>query len=101
MIIGLFGTAFVTDFWMFIVTITVFSFGAGTSRPILVGEISRSVSEKEQGAVMGVTNSLGSVAQIFGPIIGGIMMMYFFPGSIALVAGFVMLIGLIIMIKKN
>ncbi len=101
LIIGLTLTAFVTELWMFIVSITLFSFGAGTSRPILTGEISRQVSEKEQGAILGVSDSLGSFAQILGPLIGGFSINYFFPGSLPLLAAGVMLVGLIIMIRNE
>ena len=101
MIIGLVATAFITEFWMLFVTITLFSFGAGTARPILAGEISRQVSEKEQGALLGVSDSLGSLAQILGPMIGGVMVMYFFPGSMALAAAAVMFVGLLIMLRNR
>jgi DHA1 family tetracycline resistance protein-like MFS transporter len=101
LIIGLTATAFVTDFWMLILTTTLFSFGAGTARPILVGEISRQADEDEQGALLGVSDSLGSFAQIIGPLIGGFMVSMFFPGSVALAAAAVMFLGLFFMIRKR
>jgi DHA1 family tetracycline resistance protein-like MFS transporter len=101
MIIGLVLMAFITEFWMLFVTITLFSFGAGTTRPLLTGEISRQVSEQEQGAILGVSDSLGSFAMILGPLIGGAMIMYLFPGSMALAAAAVMIIGLAIMIRDD
>jgi DHA1 family tetracycline resistance protein-like MFS transporter len=99
-IIGLIATAFVTEFWMLLVTMTLFSFGAGTTRPLLAGEISRQVSGKEQGALLGVSDSMGSFAQIIGPLVGGFMMTYFFPGSMALVAAAVMVAGFVIIIRR-
>jgi DHA1 family tetracycline resistance protein-like MFS transporter len=101
LIIGLVATAFITEYWMFIVTITLFSFGAGTARPLLAGEISRQASENEQGALMGVSDSMGSLGQIIGPIIGGLMVTYFFPGSMALAAAAVVVAGLVIMIRSE
>jgi len=101
LIIGLTLTAFVTELWMFIISITLFSFGAGTARPILTGEISRQVSEDEQGAILGVSDSLGSFAQILGPLIGGFMINYFFPGSLPLLAAGVMAVGLLMMIRNG
>jgi len=101
LIIGLTLTAFVTELWMFMISITLFSFGAGTARPILIGEISRQVSEDEQGAALGVSDSLGSIAQITGPLIGGFMINYFFPGSLPLLAAGVMAIGFIMMIQNE
>lgn len=94
-------SAFMIDWRTALVIATLFPFGSGVLRPLLLGDISRGVSSKRQGAVMGVTNSLGSIAQIIGPIIGGFMINYFFPGSVGLVAAAVVSIGLLLMIKKE
>ena len=101
LIIGLGAMAFVTDFWMLIITTTLFSFGAGTARPILVGEISRQAKEDEQGALLGVSDSMGSFGQIIGPLIGGFMVDVFFPGSMALAAALVMVVGLLLMLRNH
>jgi DHA1 family tetracycline resistance protein-like MFS transporter len=101
MIIGLTATAFITDFWMLFITMTLFSFGAGTARPLLMGAISRQVPEHEQGAVLGISNSLGSLAQITGPLLGGFLISYAFPGSMALAAAMVMGIGFLILVRRD
>ncbi len=101
LIIGLVGMAFVSEVWMLIITTTLFSFGAGTARPILVGEISRQAKEDEQGALLGVSDSLGSFGQIIGPLVGGFMMDVFFPGSMALAAALVMFVGLLLMLRNH
>jgi MFS transporter, DHA1 family, tetracycline resistance protein len=99
MIIGLFLASFVkTSPYIFIV-ITFFSFGSGINRPLLSGSISRKISEKEQGSIMGVTNSLGSISQMIAPLIGGFVLTYFIPGSLALLSAITMSIGFII--RKN
>jgi len=95
-IIGLLLAVFIKNFWLFFIVMTLFSFGFGILRPLLLGSISREVSENEQGAIMGLTSSLGSLTQIFGPLIGGFLINYFFPGSVAIAAGAVMIIGLIL-----
>lgn len=101
LIVSLTSVAFVSEFWMLFITTTLFSFGAGTARPILVGEISRQAREEEQGALLGVSDSLGSFAQIIGPLIGGFMIDMFFPGSMPLAAAFVLLIGLVLMLRNH
>lgn len=101
MIIGLILMAFITEFWMMFVAITFFSFGSGTTRPLLVGEISRQVDEDEQGALLGVSDSMASLGQILGPLIGGAAIMYLFPGSMPLAAAAVMLAGLVILIRDD
>jgi MFS family permease len=47
------------------------SFGTGILRPALTSLITQQVSRSEQGVVLGLTQSLLSVAQIIGPAIAG------------------------------
>ena len=99
-IIGLLLAVFIKNFWLFFAVMTLFSFGFGILRPLLLGSISREISENEQGSIIGLTSSLGSLTQIFGPLIGGLLINYFFPGSVAIVAGAVMIIGLILFLVE-
>lgn len=94
-------SAFITNWQMALVVATIFPFGSGLLRPLLLGDISRSVSSKKQGSVMGIANSLGSIAQIIGPLIGGFMINYFFPGSIGLLGALIVSVGLLLMIKED
>ena len=50
------------------------SFGAGCSRGILNSFISLSVGPFEQGRAMGLSASLDSLAQITGPLVGGVVL---------------------------
>ncbi len=45
------------------------SFGAGVLRPTLTSEIAGSVEPRERGAVMGMTQSIQSIAQIVAPMV--------------------------------
>ena len=99
--IGMILLIILKSYWLFILAMTLFAFGAGLSMPLLSGEISRQVSEMEQGAISGLRSSLGSIAQIVGPLIGNSMINYFFPGSIGIAAGFVILIALVLMIRED
>jgi len=84
------------------ITLGLFAFGSGIIRPLIMGGISRNVSSKEQGAVIGLTNSLGSLAQVAGPLIGGYLLTYLFPQSVILMALLFMgLGGWFILSKKN
>ncbi len=76
----------------------MFSFGASLLRPSLTSHISRQASAEKQGEIMGITNSLGSIAQIIGPLAGGFLIQNFFPGSLGLTAAATMTIGLILLI---
>ncbi len=104
MILGMIGAAFVTHWIPFLFIMGLFAFGSGVNRPIMVGGISRKVSGKEQGALLGVTTSLGSLSQIISPLIGGFMITYFWPGSLPLMGAAAMFIGLLFRInisKRN
>ncbi len=100
-LIAMISSAFITEKWHAFVIATLFPFGAGIVRPIVLGEVSRQASPKEQGSIMGVANSLGSIAQIFGPLIGGAMINYFFPGSVGLVTAVIVTVGLLLMVKED
>jgi MFS family permease len=49
------------------------SFGSGVLRPVLMSMISQKAKREEQGKVMGITQSLSSVAQIIAPMISGFL----------------------------
>lgn len=49
----------------------IMAFGSGISVPSISSLISQGVSPEEQGGIMGVTQSLGSLARVVGPLWGG------------------------------
>ena len=51
--------------------ITISSFGSCILRPSLTSQITKHVSRDQQGAVLGVAQSLQSIAQVMAPMIGG------------------------------
>ncbi len=69
------------------------SFGGAVVRPCLTTLITRSVGRHEQGAALGVSQSLASIAQILGPLIGaffiehGEIVLYGFAGAFFSLAG--------------
>lgn len=52
--------------------------GWGLFRPIMMGNISKKAADNEQGAVLGVASSLGSITQIIGPVVGGFILANFY-----------------------
>lgn len=63
------------------IAMTVLAVGNGMMRPPNLGLISLASRADEQGAVLGVTNSLASLGRILGPAIGGILYEHFGKGA--------------------
>ncbi|MFH1473429.1 MAG: MFS transporter [Candidatus Aenigmatarchaeota archaeon] len=99
--IGMLWSAFANEWISLIGILSLFAFGSGVSRPVLQGSISRIVSSKKQGALMGVTNSLMSISQIIGPLLGGFVISYFFPGFLGLISAAIIFIGLLLMLRED
>jgi DHA1 family tetracycline resistance protein-like MFS transporter len=59
------------NIWLLAATMTLLALGNGMMRPPNLGLISLATPASEQGAVLGVTNSLSSLGRILGPVIGG------------------------------
>lgn len=85
---GLFGFAlslvlipFSVSVALLAITMTILALGNGLMRPPNLGLISLATPADEQGAVMGVTNSLASLGRILGPLIGGLLYERLSPGA--------------------
>ena len=100
-IVGLLLSLAVQKIWLLVLVMTLFAVGNGLSRPLLMGEISRAVSGREQGAILGVANSLGSLAQIIGPLTGGLILSFFWEGWLAVVSSLVMIFGLGLLLREE
>jgi DHA1 family tetracycline resistance protein-like MFS transporter len=61
------------DIATLLVVSTISSFGNGVLRPTLSSLVSQNAGPSEQGVVLGLNQALNSVAQIFAPILGGVL----------------------------
>jgi len=82
----LLGTAFViigtAPSWAIVVAgCALMPFGFGVTTPSLSGLLSRAAPAAQQGAYLGINQSLGSLARVLGPILGGLMFTHYGPGS--------------------
>ncbi|MFW9992271.1 MAG: MFS transporter [Candidatus Odinarchaeota archaeon] len=68
-----------------------FSIGSGIARPTLSSEISSRASLKTRGRLMGVADSLQSLAQIITPLIGGYIIEHLEPGLLGVAAAIIVL----------
>lgn len=77
-----------STFFMMSVILGLMSVGTGALQPILLSLISQVASETEQGMVLGLNQSLSSLARVLGPLWGGFAFQYlgyqipFFTGAI-------------------
>jgi len=61
---------------LMLVALALLAVGSSLARPPIFGLISRLTSANEQGATLGVAQSFGSLARIFGPIFAGSLFHY-------------------------
>jgi MFS transporter, DHA1 family, tetracycline resistance protein len=60
-----------TQWWLLLLALAALSIGSGLTRPPLFGLLSVLTPRNEQGATLGIAQSAGSLARIFGPLFAG------------------------------
>jgi DHA1 family tetracycline resistance protein-like MFS transporter len=80
---------------------TFASFGTGVLRPALTSLITQEVSRGEQGVVLGLNQSLLSVAQIVGPAIAGLLIDHGHLTLWALWAALILGVGLLLNLRAR
>jgi MFS family permease len=73
LVIGYFGLGIASSFVLLMVTGTLAAFGNGVIRPALTSLITQQAGRQEQGVVLGITQSLMSMASIVAPIVAGLL----------------------------
>ena len=76
MIVSMVMLALSTEYLIVFVPLIFLAYATGVIRPILTSKLSNSVTQQKTATVLGVNNSLTSIAQIVTPIIGGFMIQY-------------------------
>ncbi len=66
--------AFVSQVWQLMILLLFISFAGSMSQGIITGFISRSVDSRNQGKIMGISTGIDNLAQIIGPIAGGLLL---------------------------
>lgn len=97
--LGLLGTVHSLPWLLALIAIS--AFGTSVVRPSLTTLITHAVSPHEQGAVLGVSQSLSSIAAIIGPIIAGWLIGRDLLGTYGLVAGAVALVGALMVMRQR
>lgn len=73
--------AFIPQAWMLFPVLGALSMGNGLTTPTLTGMVSNQVSHQEQGSILGVTQSLGALTRVFGPLWAGLVFDAIGPGA--------------------
>ena len=81
MLLGIFFMPLISSITVFFFSLTLMSFGIGITNTIVPSFLSQRTSPDEQGSVLGLTQSVSSIARVPGPLIGGLI--YDFGGTIA------------------
>jgi DHA1 family tetracycline resistance protein-like MFS transporter len=71
MMLGVFIMPLTPNIVVFLSSLTMFSSGIGTLNTVLLSFISKRTDADEQGGMLGVAQSVGSIARVPGPLIGG------------------------------
>lgn len=79
--------------------------GNGLNSPSLGSLISRGVGENEQGGIMGIMQSLGSLARVLGPLWGGYTFGRIGPAapywSAAILMGFCVIVAVVLLVRYD
>jgi predicted MFS family arabinose efflux permease len=90
---GLLWTPYRPELGWLLVTLAALAAGQGIVHPSLTSLLSRSADPAEQGAVLGVGQSLSSLARIVGPVWGGILYQTASPAAPYVSVAFLMAIA--------
>ena len=72
MVVGIFLTPLSWDIPSIAAITTIFSLGSGMIQPTINSLISRAVGPRQQGAVLGLSQSLGALSRAVGPAMGAV-----------------------------
>jgi multidrug resistance protein len=92
--------------WVFTIpqllaNMTLGSYGSGVLRPAITAMITHKAGKREQGVVLGLTQSLTSISQIVAPVIAGSLIDAHHTGGWALSVAFVALMGMIVSLRTR
>lgn len=86
--------------WL-LLCLAVGAFGSSVTRPSLTTLVTKSAGRDEQGAVLGVGQSLASIAQMIGPVIAGFLIERSMLKTYGLVAAGFAFVGLTFMFRSR
>jgi DHA1 family tetracycline resistance protein-like MFS transporter len=101
MAISMVTLAFSAEYLFVFVPLIFLAYGTGVGRPLLTSRLTNSVTQKETGSILGVNNSLTSVAQIITPIVGGFIIEYLPSQTLPLLSAIIFTLLILFLRNKN
>ena len=101
MIVSMVAVALSAEYLFVFVPLIFLAYGTGVGRPLLTSRLTNSVTQKETGAILGVNNSLISVAQIITPIIGGLIIEYLPSQTLPLLSAIIFALLILFLRNRN
>jgi DHA1 family tetracycline resistance protein-like MFS transporter len=101
MAISMVTLAFSAEYLFVFVPLIFLAYGTGVGRPLLTSRLTNSVTQKETGSILGVNNSLTSVAQIITPIVGGFIIEYLPSQTLPLLSAIIFTLLIFFLRNKN
>ena len=91
--LGLVAMGLVPLFPLLVLSMGVIAVGSSLTGPSLAGLVSFAAGSKEQGAVLGIYSSMGSLARAIGPLLGGLAFDHVAQSSPMWLGGIVMILS--------
>jgi DHA1 family tetracycline resistance protein-like MFS transporter len=100
MVISMLTLTFSAEYLFVFFPLIFLAYGSGVSRPILTSKLTNNVTQRETATILGVNNSLNSLAQIITPILGGFIIQYL-PSQTLPVLSAIIFVSLIFFKKQT
>ncbi len=91
MMFGMFLMPLIPNVAVFLASMTMISSGNGIMRTVVPSFISKRAPAKEQGGVLGLTQSVSTIARVPGPLVGGSLFEFSGPAAPFLLGGTLLL----------
>ena len=85
--------------WLLLIAMAIGGFGNGVLRPALTSLITHQASRHEQGVVLGITQSLMSMASITAPVIAGLLISNHYLATWAWLAASLAAVGAVLAVR--
>jgi MFS family permease len=91
--------AFAREIPHLVMVASVSAFGNGVLRPVLTGQVSQVAGPREQGTVLGINQSLASLASVIAPLLSGFLITQQYLSAWALCAAGACTLGLLFALR--